>query len=288
MKKILKKVVPPIFIDIIRKINKYNYGGVKGTYKSYEDANDFLIKKGMDNYSSDVILKKVYSAIEKVRAGEAEFERDSVLFYKKEYNYPLLASICYTLSMFGADNSANILDFGGSLGSTFFQNRDKLSGYKFKWHIVEQLNFVEFGKEHIPEIAFYDSIEKYRKFNSCDICILSGVIQYFDKPYDWLERILLAKFRYIIVDRILFSGDNGEQCSIQYVPSEIYDGQYPIWLLSRQKVIDFITSFGYELDDAWKSFDMMPVLKDVFGIEVVQKILQSEGFLFKLREKIDK
>lgn len=252
---------------------------IKGNYPYYEAADEFLRAKGLGNYSSDVILKQVYSAIEQVRLGKAKFERDGVLFDKKEYNYPLLANVCYTLSAFEKDKWVNILDFGGSLGSSFFQIRDRLAGYQYKWHIVEQMNFVKFGRDHIPEIVFHNSIEDYRHGNSCDICILSGVVQYFDKPYDWLKRILVAKFKYIIVDRTLFSQGEVERCAIQYVPPEIYDAQYPIWLLSRQKVIDFIISFGYELDDEWKSFDMMPVRNSIF----YEEIIQSEGFLFRLK-----
>ena len=152
-------------------------------------------------------------------------------------------------------------------------------GYKYKWHIVEQVNFVEFGRSHIPEIIFHNSIEDYIKNNGCDMCILSSVIQYFDEPYDWLRRILVCKFKYIIVDRTLFNPGEGERCGIQYVPPEIYDAQYPIWLLSRQKIIDFIGSFGYELEDEWKSFDMMPVRNSIF----YEEIIQSEGFLFRLK-----
>lgn len=214
-----------------------------------------------------------------MRLGKAKFESDSVLFDTKEYNYPLLANVMYALSSFPRNEYINILDFGGSLGSSFFQNRDRLLGYKYKWHIVEQVNFVEFGRSHIPEIIFHNSIEDYIKNNGCDMCILSSVIQYFDEPYDWLRRILVCKFKYIIVDRTLFNPGEGERCGIQYVPPEIYDAQYPIWLLFRQKVIDFIGSFGYELEDEWKSFDMMPVRSGIFSEEVVQ----SEGFLFRLK-----
>ena len=279
MRKWLKYLLPPIVISIIRNVCRRRYLGIKGNYQSYKAANEFLRAKGLGNYSSDVILKQVYSAIEQVRLGKAKFERDGVLFDKKEYNYPLLANICYTLSTFEKDKCVNILDFGGSLGSSFFQIRDRLAGYQYKWHIVEQMNFVEFGREHIPEIVFHNSIEDYRHDNSCDICILSGVVQYFDEPYDWLKRILASKFKYIIVDRTLFSQGEVERCAIQYVPPEIYDAQYPIWLLSRQKVIDFIISFGYELDAEWKSFDMLPVRNSIF----CEEIIQSEGFLFRLK-----
>ena len=73
--------------------------------------------------------------------GKVIFERDSVLFDKKENNYPLLANVMYALSCFPRNECIDILDFGGSLGSSFFQNRDRLLGYKYNWHIVEQVNF---------------------------------------------------------------------------------------------------------------------------------------------------
>lgn len=284
LKQIIKAITPPVLINVAKNIIGENrFWGVKGYYKSYDEANKFLQSKGLGNYSSDVILKKVYDATNAVRKGEAVFERDSVLFDEKEYNYPLLANLLYVLSVYAKENTVNILDFGGSLGSTYFQNRDKLTGYDYKWHIVEQPNFVHLGKEKIPEIVFHNTVEEYKAEYSCDICLLSSVIQYFDEPYKWLERVINAGFKYVLIDRTLFNNQPGDRCAIQYVPVEVYDAQYPIWLLNKNNVIKMIQKAGYTLENQWKSFDLMPVKNELFSNEIIL----SEGMLFYIKKRKD-
>ena len=77
--------------------------------------------------------------------GRAAYERDSVLFEEVEYVWPLLASLMWV----GARHlgSLNVLDFGGSLGSTYFQNRIFLATLpSVRWNIVEQPRHVEVGR----------------------------------------------------------------------------------------------------------------------------------------------
>lgn len=169
-----------------------------------------------------------------------------------------------------------MLDFGGSLGSTYFQNRDILQSLDVCWHIVEQNNFVELGRKKIPEISFHKTIDEYLNGgNNPDILLLSGVIQYFDTPYKYLEKLLEAEFRFIIIDRSFFNIEHYDRLGIQYVPPSIYAAEYPVWLLDKNKVIEMVKSQGYRLLDSWESFDRMPVeLRK--GKRV---IIKSEGFL---------
>lgn len=72
---------------------------------------------------------------------KASYERDSVLFYKKEYSYHLIS---FLLKAYIEDGELNVLDFGGALESSFFQNRDMLIDNikNLNWYTVEQDNFV--------------------------------------------------------------------------------------------------------------------------------------------------
>ena len=96
------------------------------------------------------LLEKVKSSALKVKKGEAAFERDSVVFEKEDHAWHVVASLLLIASRNG--NKLHVLDFGGSLGSQYFQNKrffEHLS--EFSWSVVEQQNFVECGKGDAPQ-----------------------------------------------------------------------------------------------------------------------------------------
>ena len=174
LKKILKALLPPIVLQL-RYIGRPFYG-IKGDFASWEEAEGVLQHEGLQDYAADNILQTVWEAVQTVREGKAEFERDGVLFYEKDYNYPLLAALFYALARLG--KAANILDFGGSLGSTYYQNRQILleTGMTVDWNIVEQEKFVKLGRSHLPEIQFFllskssCKQEKPQIFCFCQVC----------------------------------------------------------------------------------------------------------------------
>src|SRR3990167_5203275 len=125
-----KKLIPPIILEILKKPSKYGYFG---NYKTWQEALNNSI-----GYDSTAILEKVKNSLIKVKNGEAVYERDSVLFNKIEYSWPVLAGLLWAASQSG--NKLTVLDFGGSLGSSYFQNRNFLEHVNLKWYIVEQEN----------------------------------------------------------------------------------------------------------------------------------------------------
>lgn len=86
------------------------------------DYPDFAAARACSTgYESGAILERTRAALHKVLRGEAAYERDSATFAQLALPYPLLA----VLLRVAARNSGrlSILDFGGSLGSTYFQCR---------------------------------------------------------------------------------------------------------------------------------------------------------------------
>lgn len=209
----------------------------KGDYSTWEDA-----QKNSTGYDSDLILNKVKESLLKVKEGKAAYERDSVLFYHIEYSYPLLCGLLRV----AAENGGylNVLDFGGSLGSSYFQNRVFLSGLKkLKWNIVEQEKFVRVGKDYFEDksLHFYNTIDECLVAQKPDVVLLSSVLQYIDVPYNVLSKILEQKIPYIIVDRTPFFDYGRDILTVQRVPLEIYDASYPAWFFDEQKFIDMVT-----------------------------------------------
>ncbi len=243
---------------------KHGFYGFYGSYASWEEATK-QIGKG---YETEEIFEKVKAAIEKVRNGQAVFERDSVVFDKEEYNFPLLTALLYIKN---TEGRLSVIDFGGSLGSTFFQNR-KLLG-PIDYTVVEQRHFVSYGKQHIKEINFEYTIEECadRKANCL---LLSGSLEYLPNPYEYLERFRKQAIKYILFDRTPM-GEFADKLVLQKVPKDIYDATYPVWLLNKYKIIEKMG--GYDIVWEWDVDERMP-LRTKFGLI---DMVEYKGMLLK-------
>lgn len=278
-KNIFKLFIPPIFFKIKERIlrtkevkvisKKQEKYGWFGDYNSWEEA-----KKDCTGYENDIILQKVKEAILKVKNGEAVYERDSVIFDKKEYSEELLKGLLDAASK--NDYKLNVLDFGGSLGSTYFQNKDFLEHLQeFSWNIVEQENFVKEGKRTFEDksLKFYYDIDDCLKENKINVLLLSGVLQYLDKPYEFINNITKHNFDYIILDRTAFTKHKRKILTIQKVPKEIYNASYPSYFFNEKKFTDFFEQ-KYVLKLDFMSAFTKPITLD-------EEKAYWKGFIFK-------
>ena len=230
MKKFIKSLLPPILLDILRKIKSNKYGW-HGDYKSWQEA-----KEASTGYDSEDILQKVKASLLKVKNGEAMYERDSVLFDKIQYSWPLLAGLMYASAK--AKGTLHVIDFGGSLGSTYFQNKKFLDGLKeVSWSIIEQKRFVEIGKEEFEDerLKFYDDMKSCFTIQRTTILVLSSVLQYIEKPYVLLEELLKFDFEFIVIDSTPFA--HQERLTVQKVPPSIYEASYPCWFFEEEQFL---------------------------------------------------
>ena len=266
-KNIIKKFVPPLFIDVYSKLTKINikpkYGWF-GNYSSWEEAS--LLCEG---YDSKIILEKVKSALLKVKNCEAVYERDSVLFDHIQYSWALLA----TLLKIGVENGKlHIVDFGGSLGSSYFQNKDFLAVIDdIQWNIVEQSHFVDVGKAEFEDdhLKFYYSIDECLEQIQCDVLLLSSVLQYLESPFSYIEQILMNNFKYIIIDRTAFTLSVQSFITVQRVPPEIYSASYPCWFFNEDSLLDIFQK-KYDLQYSFNALDSSNLPNTYF-----------KGFVFK-------
>lgn len=211
----------------------------EGNYKTWAEATALCT-----GYDTESILEKVLEATLKVKRGEAVFERDSVLFDEIQYSWPVTAALMWA----AARNNGNlhVLDFGGSLGSSYFQNRKFLSQLKaVSWHVVEQAHFVEKGKRFIEDdvLIFHSSIEESVKSISPNVILLSSVAQYLQNPEMLFDQINSLGADVLIFDRTPFIDAPQNTICIQRVPSEIYRASYPMWLLSKNKLLSQLSNW---------------------------------------------
>jgi putative methyltransferase (TIGR04325 family) len=209
--------------------------GWKGNYSTWAEA-----KKRCIGYDSEVILKKVSDTSKKVKQGLVAYERDSVAFDKVEYSYPVLSGLLWIAAQ--NNGRLNVLDFGGGLGSSYYQNRQFLDSLvELNWCVVEQQHFVEEGVNHFQDkkVHFYYTIEECLRSYSIDVVLLSSVLQYLEKPYDLLEELVSYKIDYLLIDRTPFI-EGADRITIQRVPTWIYKASYPCWFFNRQKMMSYL------------------------------------------------
>lgn len=269
IKNTVKLFFPPIFSKVYHKLFSSNNKpevfikeldtiNWTGNYENWQEA-----QKKCTGYANDLILNKVLESILKVKNGEAVYERDSVIFNKIEYNWSLLATLLYIAS--SNKNKLYVLDFGGSLGSSYFQNKFFLENLdKLEWNVVEQQHFIEKGKEFVADeqLKFYFSIEECLKEKEISVLLLSGVIQCLENPYHWIENFLSYDFEYIIIDRTAFiqqtnPQNKNERLTIQNVPKQVYEASYPVWFFNEEmfllKFVDkyeLVTSYDQLVEES--------------------------------------
>lgn len=204
-------------------------------------------RKASTGYDTDLILNKVRDSLLKVKKGEAVYERDSVLFDEIRYSWPLLAGLLWIASQKGG--RLNLVDFGGSLGSTYYQNRKFLAHLEeLRWNIVEQKKFVECGKRDFENehLKFHEDLDECVREQGPDAILFSSALQYLEKPYAMLEKVLSLGFEFVLFDRTPLLSKGDDRITVQKVPRAIYEASYPAWFFNRDKFLSFFSG-DYDL-----------------------------------------
>jgi putative methyltransferase (TIGR04325 family) len=210
----------------------------RGNYSSWEKA-----VKESSGYAAPEILAKTRAALLKVKTGKAAFARDSVTFDVMEHEFPLLAGL-----LRAAMNDAgrlSVLDFGGSLGGTYFQCRQFLAVVKeLHWSVVEQAEHVACGRAEFAnnELHFYETIQGCLLEQQPNVLLLSSVLQYLPEPYSFLESAIKHEIPNVIIERTAFTRSGRDRLTVQEVPPSIYDASYPAWFLSEESLHRILAS----------------------------------------------
>ena len=270
MKCFLKKIIPNFIKRIYSKINARKNLSWHGDYSSWKEA-----KRNCTGYESNDILEKVKNSLLKVKSGEYVYERDSVLFEKIEYSYPLLTVLLWVAGI--NNNKLNVIDFGGSLGSTYYQNKSFLDHLELlRWNIVEQENFVKCGKENFEneELKFYYSIDDCLNENDTKLILFSSVVQYLENPFDFLNEVVEKGVEFILFDRTSIINSNDHRLCVQTSIQYEKEDTYPVWLFNEEKFMDIFKK-KYKL-----IFDFNAFVGDEYSIDKKTRF-RDKGFFFQ-------
>lgn len=248
----IREFIPPIIYRIKNSISptiQQSKSIWNGNYDSWEIALNLCT-----GYNDQAILENCKNALLKIKNNEAVYERDSVLFDKPDFSWPIVTGL--TQIALNKNKKLSVLDFGGSLGTTYFQNKSFLNTIdNLVWSIVEQPKFVEIGREFFADdhLKFHFTLEESLAQNKADVLILSGVLQYLDNPEKWIKQFIHQQFEYIFIDRTGFIDQPISRIVIQSVPAEIYNASYPAWFFN-EAVFHSYFSTEYDIIGDFKSF----------------------------------
>ena len=211
-----------------------------GDYSSWDEAS--LECFGYDELN---IVTQVKDTLLMVKDDQNRYERDGCVIYgEPEYAFELLKWIKES----SVDGVINLIDFGGSLGTTYHQLKKYLSEYTIIWNVVEQDGFVSVGREFIEDdvIKFYNTIDECLTHTTPNCFISSSALPYIENYSDILNEVYSHSFDWVLLDRISVVSGHNNVLSIQVVPPEVYKAIYPCWFFSESTLIDNVVSSGYE------------------------------------------
>ena len=254
VRSLLKDLLPPVVARTLRhpppSPPPFDF---RGDYATWTEATAHCT-----GYDARNILETTRTAALKVQRGEAAFERDSVVFAQPEFCLPMLAGMARAAAIDGGRLS--VLDFGGSLGSSYFQSKPFLTGMReLRWSVVEQAAYVGCGQAEFAseELQFFATAADCVRARPCNVLLLSSVLQYLREPYQILGELCRLGIPNLIVDRTAFIPGDRDRLTMQTVPERIYPASYPAWLFNEQGFVARLARNGYRVLADFPGFDRL-------------------------------
>jgi len=222
---------------IVKRIARYSFKyGWHGRYQNWAQAS-----AQTTGYNADSVLQRVSAAALKVKNGQALYERDGIALNHIEVFYPLLSALLLVASR--NNNQLSLVDYGGSLGTSYRQNLPYLRHLqRLQWHLVEQKMFVDEGRKNFENehLHFHYSLTEVLQKDKPQLLMFSSSLQYMEKPYELLTEVKQSAIEYLLIDRTAFIEEPEDRLTIQKVPPAFYEASYPCWFFSQQKMTAFL------------------------------------------------
>lgn len=186
-------------------------------------------------YDDDVINVKSTRAAMEVIEGRAAFERDGVVFLDPEPRMPILETL---KDLQERRRHVRVLDFGGGLGSSYWQNVGHERSTSTDWTIVERPALVSLAQQLPTHPITYTSDLEQALESEFDIVIFSSVLQYLPDPHRVLRQVHASSCRTVLVDRTPQHAGALDIATVQHTPAHIYTASYPAWIFGATSLED--------------------------------------------------
>jgi putative methyltransferase (TIGR04325 family) len=214
---------------------------------------DFALNNSL-NYNQDKLVNNIFLATQNVLNKKYSYESDGVNFNNLKIDHNFLESLKKCIK---TDNTI-LLDFGGSLGTTFFKYHNLISINKsIEWFIVEQEKIFEKSKIlNFPKnLKFFKNIDEIQV--KPDIILLGSVLQYIEHYKKLLKNLISLKPNYIFIERTIFSINNLESIYIQENYFNFKKTSYPVRAISLKLLKEFMLKANYIVVNKYENNDMI-------------------------------
>lgn len=228
-----QQVLPPPLYESLQRLSGRSMR-FSGPYRDWREA---LRQAG--GYDDEAILRRVRAATREVIAGHAAYERDSVAFIQPAMPMTVLAVLLR--HVLRNPGPLRVIDLGGSLGSLYRHCRPYLPPLQgLRWHVVEQAAFVAAGRAEFTtdELDFHGSIDALPADSTPSFLLVSGVLQYLERPMEQFEAWARSSAATLFIDRLTLSTLDVDTFCVQHAPKFIVQSSYACRVLSRRRLLE--------------------------------------------------
>jgi putative methyltransferase (TIGR04325 family) len=236
----LQLLTPPIVWRLARGLRSRR--PLEGPLASWEAA-----AASATGWDSPGIVEQALAAALQVRDGAAAFERDSVARETIIYSPTILAAL-----LLAADrhHALNVIDFGGGLGSNYYQNLKlirALSATATSWNVVERAPLARIGAEQFQtdQLRFHDDLAAVRLDRP--VLLFTGSLQYVADAFGLLAEAI-AHTDIVALDRVLVWGQPQHAVFVQRLDARRFGPvTLPTWCFAKDALIDWFVARGFVL-----------------------------------------
>ncbi|ATY34290.1 methyltransferase, TIGR04325 family [Sphingomonas psychrotolerans] len=231
----IRDLLPPLASEFLRVLHP----GTNTYVGPFSDWN--AARRHAGQYDDPVLIDNVARAARASRDDPALIDQDAVLLRDMPPPFPLVAIL---LDAWRRRGHLHVLDFGGALGTSFRRCRPFLPAGAI-WTIVEQPVLARIGAAEFADetLRFEETIEAATTQLQPDVILLSSVLQYIDDPDALLDRLASLSSAYLLLERTPVTKAPDHRAAVQVVPRRIYPASYPLWLLSRQRILSRLSGW---------------------------------------------
>jgi putative methyltransferase (TIGR04325 family) len=243
----VRKMLPRRVVTAFRVLFKRSRLDYSAPYESWAAA-----KRDAVGYDDPAIFATVRRSALAVKEGRSAYERDSLLHDTIGFRWPPLACLLHVALQKNASGGRplHILDFGGSLGSVYFQHRVFFNGLpSLVWSIVEQPHFVFCGNAEFADerLRYFNTIADAAARAPIDCALFSSSLEYTEMPYELLAQIAALDCRYLILDRLHVHNGPDDVIRVQRVKPPLYGAKLALRFFAKEKLTAHLRSIGYQV-----------------------------------------
>ena len=147
-----------------------------------------------------------------------------------------------------------LVDLGGSIGLTYYgYRRFSQMPDGARWSVVEVSSLARQGRqvaarEQVTDLDFIDDLSAAP---ACDMLLSAGAMQFMESSVPGLLERMAAKPRYILLNKLPVTPDEGYWTLHNYGPAVT-----PMQVYNRAAFVGYFEQAGYRLKDSWDVEDL--------------------------------